>query len=122
MITDKAKSLIADYIVTTFTRANVGSGGNNTSPAQLTLDVPLLANSGASYGNTAVGVKSDENVIDFKITILGSDASITGRTIREISINGETSDNHMFLRVPFDAIGPFSSSEEIEFFIAVEIE
>ena len=110
MITDKAKSLIADYIVTTFTRANVGSGGNNTSPAQLTLDVPLLANSGASY------------VIDFKITILGSDASITGRTIREISINGETSDNHMFLRVPFDAIGPFSSSEEIEFFIAVEIE
>ena len=85
--------------------------------------------SGGSLGNTASGAKSDENVIDFKIDILGSNASIEGRTLREIGIfsgaattTPNVSANTMLLRIPFDAIGPFSSSEEIEFFIAVEIE
>ena len=133
MITDEAKSVIAQFLVDNFTRANVGSGGNNTSPAQSNLDVPLLSGSGVSLGNTSSGTKSDENVVDFKIDILGSNASIEGRTLREIGVfsgdavttsaNGrEVPINTMLLRIPFDAIGPFSSSEEIEFFIAVEIE
>ena len=42
MITDKGKSLIADHIVSTFIKGNVGSGGNTTNPAQTNLDVPLL--------------------------------------------------------------------------------
>jgi hypothetical protein len=133
MITDEAKSVIAQFLVDNFTRANVGSGGNNTSPSQSDLDVPLLSGSGASLGNSASGAKSDENVVDFKIDILGSDASIEGRTLREIGIfsgaavttssNGrEVPINTMLLRIPFDAIGPFSSSEEVEFFIAIEVE
>ena len=129
MITDEAKSVIAQFLVDNFTRANVGSGGNNTTPSQSDLDVPLLSGSGGSLGNTASGVKSDENVVDFKIDILGSNASIEGRTLREIAIfSGAASTtpnipiNTMLLRIPFDAIGPFSSSEEVEFFIAIEVE
>ena len=86
MITDEAKSVIAQFLVDNFTRANVGSGGNNTSPAQSNLDVPLLSGSGVSLGNTSSGTKSDENVVDFKIDILGSNASIEGRTLREIGV------------------------------------
>ena len=133
MITDEAKSVIAQFLVDNFTRANVGSGGNNTSPSQSDLDVPLLSGSGSTLGNTASGVKSDENVVDFKIDILGSNASIEGRTLREIGIfsgaavttssdGREVPINTMLLRIPFDAIGPFSSSEEVEFFIAIEVE
>ena len=129
MITDEGKSVIAQFLVDYFTRANVGSGGNSTSPSQSDLDVPLLSGSGASLGNSASGAKSDENVVDFKIDILGSDASIEGRTLREIGIfSGAASTtpnvpvNTMLLRIPFDAIGPFSSSEEVEFFIAIEVE
>ena len=129
MITDEGKSVIAQFLVDYFTRANVGSGGNNTSPSQSDLDVPLLSGSGSSLGNTASGVKSDENVVDFKIDILGSNASIEGRTLREIGVfSGAASTtpnvpiNTMLLRIPFDAIGPFSSSEEVEFFIAIEVE
>ena len=133
MITDDAKSVIAQFLVDNFTRANVGSGGNNTSPSQSDLDVPLLSGSGGSLGNSASGAKSDENVVDFKIDILGSNASIEGRTLREIGIfsgaavttssdGREVPINTMLLRIPFEAIGPFSSSEEVEFFIAVEIE
>ena len=129
MITDEGKSVIAQFLVDYFTRANVGSGGNNTSPSQSDLDVPLLSGSGGSLGNSVSGVKSDENVVDFKIDILGSNASIEGRTLREIAIfSGAASTtpnipvNTMLLRIPFDAIGPFSSSEEVEFFIAIEVE
>ena len=43
MITDKGKSLIAQHLIDTFTKSNVGTGGNNTSSAQLELDVPLLS-------------------------------------------------------------------------------
>tara|TARA_S200002703_G_C3785336_1_gene242110 strand:- start:1046 stop:1393 length:348 start_codon:yes stop_codon:yes gene_type:complete len=115
MITDKGKSLITNYLASTFTKANVGSGGNNTSPSQLELDVPLL-----SASKTSSASVSDENVVDFKVTILGTDASIVGETLREICI--EDASGNLLLRVPFDAIGPFSASEEVEFFIAVEVE
>jgi hypothetical protein len=122
MITDAAKSIIAQHLVDTFTRGNVGSGGNSSSPAQTDLDVPLLSGSGSSLGVTVTPVKSDANVVDFKLTIQGTDASITGRTLREIGIFDTESTNNMLLRIPFDAIGPFSASEEVEFFIAVEVE
>ena len=139
MITDKGKSLIADYIVSTFVKGDVGSGGNTTNPAQLELDVPLLTTKA-----TVIPVKSDESVIDFKMTIQGSTANISGRSLRECGIfNGGsctlggayTSSSactdaggswvavpDMLTRFNFDAIGPFSSSEEVEFFIAVEVE
>ena len=115
MITDKGKSLITAYLASTFTKANVGSGGNSTSPSQLELDVPLL-----STPKTSGASVSDENVVDFSVTILGTDASIVGETLREICI--EDASGNLLLRIPFDAIGPFSESEEVEFFIAVEVE
>ena len=49
-----------------------------------------------------------------------SESTITGRTLREISL--EDSSGNLLLRIPFDAIGPFSTSEEVEFFIEVEVE
>lgn len=122
MISDKAKSMIAQHLVDTFTRGNVGAGGNSSSPALTNLDVPLLTGSGGTLGVSVSPVKSDENVVDFKVSILGTNASIVGRTIREISLHDTTSDNNMLLRIPFEAIGPFSASEEVEFFIAVEVE
>lgn len=115
MITDKGKSLIAQHLIDTFTKSNVGTGGNNTSSAQLELDVPLL-----SSPVTVAGVKSNENVVDFKVTIQGAESSITGRTLREICL--EDTSGNLLLRIPFEGIGPFSSSEEVEFFIAVEVE
>jgi len=115
MITDKGKSLIADYIVSTFVKGNVGTGGNTTNPAQLDLDVPLLTTL-----ETNTPKKSDENVIDFKMTIQGSTSTVSGRSFRECGIFDAS--NNMLARFNFDAIGPFSSSEEVEFFIAVEVE
>ena len=115
MITDKGKSLIANYLISTFNEANEGSGGNATSPAQLELDVPLL-----SSNVSATGIKSAENTVQWKVTIQGSESTITGRTLREISL--EDSSGNLLLRIPFDAIGPFSTSEEVEFFIEVEVE
>jgi len=136
MISDKAKSMLADHIVSTFTKANVGAGGNTTNPTQLDLDVPLLTSK-----ITATPTKSDENVIDFKITIAGSSADISGRSLREVGIfdsgscsnssystestctaAGATWTEALFTRLNFDALGPFSSSEEVEFFISVEVE
>ena len=117
MITDAAKSILAQHLVSTFTRANVGTGGDGSSPSQTTLDVPLLGGSGSAHGVSISSVKSGENVVDFKITIQGSDSNITQRTLREICITDETSDNSL-MRIPFEGIGPTSASEEIEFFIA----
>jgi len=122
MITDAAKSILAQHLVNTFTRGNVGTGGDGSSPSQTTLDVPLLGGSGAAHGVSISSVKSGENVVDFKITIQGSDSNITQRTLREICITDETSNNNLLLRIPFEGIGPFSASEEIEFFIAVEVD
>ena len=59
MITDAAREDLATYLKTTYTKARVGVGGNNSSPITTNLDVPIF------YVSTIVSSKSDENVVDF---------------------------------------------------------
>jgi len=93
--------------------AQVGLGGNSTSPAATALDVPI---SGASA--TVVAVKSDENVLEIKVTVNGS--NIAGKVIREVGVFD--TDSNLLARNNFTGVGPFSSSEILELFIIWEIE
>lgn len=112
MITDAAREDLATYLKTTYTKARVGVGGNNSSPITTNLDVPIFDVS------TIVSSKSDENVVDFKFTVAG--ASIAGYTIRELGIfNADFS--KMLTRLNFEGVGPFST-ENVDFFITLEVE
>lgn len=112
MITDSAREDLATYLKTTYTKARVGVGGNNSSPITTNLDVPIFDVS------TITSSKSDENVVDFKFTIAGG--SIAGYTIRELGIfNADFS--KMLTRLNFEGVGPFST-ENVDFFITLEVE
>ena len=113
MIVDEGRIAMATYLKTTFTKAKVGLGGNNTSPLSEDLDVPIY--SVATLYNSS----SDANVIDFKFSVLGSD--IAGHTIREIAIFDSTYTT-MLTRINFDGIGPFASGEEVDFYVTIEVE
>ena len=116
MITDKLKELVATYIQgTALNNAKIGQGGNSTSPAATTLDVPLTTTT--SIFNA---IKSDDNVIEVQAVFQGSSASMTGKVIREFGILD--SSNNLLARVNFDGIGPFSSSENLEVFFLLEVE
>ena len=79
MITDKLKELVATYIQgTAMNKAKIGQGGNSTSPAATTLDVPLTTTT--SVFNA---IKSGDNVIEVQAVFQGSSASMTGKVIRE---------------------------------------
>jgi hypothetical protein len=112
LIVDSVRENIALHLKNTFTKARVGVGGNSTNPASINLDVPI-------YDISASSTTSDGNIVDFKFTLLGS--SVAGYTIREIGIfnSGYT---EMLSRVTFDGIGPFTSGEEIDFYISIEVE
>lgn len=113
MITDKLKSLIADHLKTTLiSSGEVGLGGNNTSPAATALDVPTGA------ATTIVIQKSDENVIEVKVSVAGS--NISGQVIRELGLFDASS--NMLDRVNFDGVGPFASNETLELFLTIEVE
>ena len=112
MITDVARQDLADYLKTTYTKARIGVGGNNSSPIASNLDVPIFDVS------TVVSSKSDENVVDFKFTVAG--ASIAGYTIRELALfNSDYS--KMLTRINFEGVGPFST-EDVDFFVTLEVE
>jgi len=59
-----------------FQEGDVGLGGNSTSPAATTLDVPLGVTT-SQY----VATRSGDNVVEIKIMVEG--ANITGKVIRE---------------------------------------
>jgi hypothetical protein len=112
LITDAARQDMATHLESTYTKARVGVGGNNSSPIASNLDVPIFDVS------AVVSSKSDENVVDFKFTIAG--ASIAGYTIRELGIfNSDYS--KMLTRVNFEGVGPFST-EDVDFFVTLEVE
>ena len=133
MITDALRRKVALFIKEIVDDANVGSGGNSTSPSANDLDVPLLSS------NVSVTTsESSENTMEIKVTIPGS--SITGRSIREIGFFGAvpaddqfdemvgtstssyTTETIMLARHNFEAIGPFSSTDSIEFSFIVEVD
>ena len=115
MITDKARSLLATHLESLITGGSgkIGLGGNNTSPAATTLDSEI-----AGITVSMVSDKTDENVVQIKLEILGS--AITGKVIREVGLFDSTPD--MLQRFNFDGVGPFSSTERLQIYITMEIE
>ena len=129
MITDLLRDKLANYIVELVVGANAGTadiglGGNSTSPAATALDVPLgLSSSFSQYTAT----RSGDNVVEIKMMIEGS--NITGKVIREASFGADDSadafdngDAFMLSRVAFEGVGPFASNEQLEIFLMLEVE
>jgi len=116
MITDKLKELVTTYIQgTAINNGKIGQGGNSTSPAATTLDVPLT-----TATSTFAAVKSNTNVIEVQAIFQGSASSMTGKVIREFGIFDSSS--NLLARVNFDGVGPFSSTEDLELFLTIEVE
>tara|TARA_R110000824_G_scaffold397549_1_gene600540 strand:+ start:709 stop:1107 length:399 start_codon:yes stop_codon:yes gene_type:complete len=132
MITDKAKRKIALFIKDMFVKANIGAGGNASFPNSNELDVPIL-----STNATTSNSESDDTTIDFAVSVTG--ANLQGNTIRELGIFSETMPNDtnfdelrtttsystettMLTRVNFEAIGPFTSADTLDFTFTMEVE
>ena len=139
MITEKAKRKVALFLKEFYTEANVGVGGNSSNPNATDLDVPILTTK-----VTTTNSESSANVIDFTATFTGS--QLDGNTVREFGIfgtlpqdtafdemyggtaNPATSHSNyasevvMLSRVNFESLGTFSSSDELEITLTVEVE
>ena len=120
MITDELKSLLATQIKTILNAgyAQVGLGGNSTSPASTSLDVGSSAGNISFSGASAQVEKSQENTIQIFVETLGS--SITGEVIREMGVFD--SSNNLLARVNFTGVGPFSSTERLQIYLTLEVE
>lgn len=114
MITDKTKDLLVTYLEGIITSGQIGLGGNSTSPASTTLDVPLTV----SVSKTVD--KTNENVVQVKLEILGS--AISGKVIREVGLFDNAGTPNMLQRMNFAGVGPFSSSERLQIYLTMEIE
>jgi len=142
MIVDEAKGKVALFLKNFYQRGNVGAGGNATFPTATDLDVPILS-SNATTSNTM----SNDTTIDFVLSIDGG--NLLGNTVRELAIfshnmpvddtdfteminEGVTPDESgttlatggtsMLARIVFDAIGPFQSTDVLNFTFTMEVE
>jgi len=132
MITETAKRKLALFLKEFFTEANVGVGGNASNPNMTDLDVPILTSK-----KTTTNSESTQNVIDFTATFTGTE--LDGNTVREFGIFSSTApadnqfdelrtttsysaENIMLARVNFESLGTFSSSDELEITLTVEVE
>lgn len=112
MITDELKTLIATHIKDNlFDTAEVGLGGNATSPTATDLDVPLSASTTLTITNSTL------NVIEVKVSVAGS--AIQGQVIREVGLFNA---GRLVYRANFQGVGPFSTTETLELFILLEVE
>jgi|TARA_R100000329_G_scaffold124646_1_gene103164 hypothetical protein len=115
MITRDGRTDIRDYIISKYTVAKVGTGGDSTNPNASDLDSPV----GAEL--TGITVQSSgESSVDWSFTILGS--AYIGHTIKEVGIFNADSPNEMILRVNYDSIGPLTATDEVEFIITMEVD
>ena len=110
MITKDGRGLLKDHIISTFTFYKIGTGGDSTNPNATDLDSPISSR----VSVTPTG--SSESAVEWKFTVQGS--AYIGNTIKEVGIF-DSSDN-MLVRVNYAAIGPLTSTDEIEFVIVVE--
>jgi len=117
MITTEGRTNLKDYIISTFTHFQVGTGGDSTNPNAGDLDSPLGSKATITSAS-GQALSSGETSIDFSFTILGS--AYVGNTIKEVGIFD--SGNTLLVRVNYDGIGPLTSSDEIEFIITVEVD
>tara|TARA_R110001606_G_scaffold387944_1_gene552973 strand:- start:497 stop:847 length:351 start_codon:yes stop_codon:yes gene_type:complete len=116
MITDKTKELLATYLESIILSGQIGLGGNSTSPASTTLDVPLTVTVSKLVD------KTNQNVVQVKLEILGS--AISGKVIREVGLfnHGTPASGNLLQRMNFSGVGPFSSSERLQIYLTMEIE
>ena len=127
MITELARQALKDFIEDNFAAYNVGSGGDSVNPNATTLDAPInVSHQTSGLSISTSGISS----IDFTITL--SPSSYLGEVIREvgifntatnITIDGTTygAGEIMLVRVPFDGIGPITSSDNIELVVSVDV-
>ena len=113
MITDKAKESIIQHLKTTYTRMQVGAGGDSTNPASTSLDVPIQA----SIVN--LNAYDTGNRVEFEGMINGS--SLVGYNIKEVGILKSVG-NELLCRIPFENIGPFTSTDSLEVNIVMVVE
>jgi len=114
MITKNGRADIRTHVLDTFVYAQVGTGGDSTNPNASDLDSPIGSRISVS------GTSSGETSVDWKFSIAGS--THIGHTIKEVGIFDASSGGNMLLRVNYDAIGPLTSTDDIEFIITVEVD
>ena len=141
MIVDDAKQKVALFLKNFYNKGNVGTGGNSTFPSATSLDVPVLT----SNASVTTSISSD-TTIDFLLSLDGG--TLEGNTIREIGFFSEnmpvndgdfteminegvspavgsseaTGGASMLARIVFDAIGPFQSTDVLNFTFTMEAE
>jgi len=108
---------MADQLVSLLVNGRVGQGGNSTSPAATDLDVDIGADDSA-YTKTAI--KSNQNTVEYKLKIAGSNTNLDGKSIREAAFFD--SNDNMLARLNFDAIGPIANTSDLEIFFILEME
>tara|TARA_R110002012_G_scaffold187784_1_gene354774 strand:- start:637 stop:1059 length:423 start_codon:yes stop_codon:yes gene_type:complete len=140
MITENAKKKVNLFLQTFFTTGNVGVGGDTTNPNANVLDVPLLtANESLTVTNTG------DTSTDFKLSVMGS--QLAASAVREFGVFGTLPEDNQFTvmqtegvapdssngteastettmlaRFPFEALGPFNNSDQIDITLSVEVE
>ena len=117
MITDTLRNLLADELKDLILSGQVGLGGNNTSPAATTLDVPIT---GITVSKSAD--LTNANVVQVKLEVLGN--AIAGKVIREVGLfnHATPASGDLLQRFNFDGVGPFASTERLQIYITMEIE
>ncbi len=114
MITRDGRTDIRTHVKDTFVYAQVGTGGDSTNPNASDLDSPIGSRFSVS------GTDSGETSVDWKFSVSG--LTHIGHTIKEVGIFDASSGGNMLLRVNYDAIGPLTSTDDIEFIITVEVD
>ena len=139
MITDIAKRKLALFLKEFIKKANVGVGSNATFPSATDLDIPILSTKVSTTNS-----ESDDTTIDFLASFTGT--QLQGNSVSEFGLFGTVpqdtgfdemyggtanpatgganyaSEEIMFARINFDAIGPFAASDTIEFILVLEVE
>ena len=117
MITDTLRNLLADELKDLILSGQVGLGGNNTSPAATTLDVPIT---GITVSKSVD--LTNANVVQVKLEVLGN--AISGKVIREVGLfnHATPASGDLLQRFNFDGVGPFASTERLQIYITMEIE
>jgi hypothetical protein len=112
MITNELKAYLAQQLKNKIDSAQVGFGGNSTSPSQNALDVP------SGFLTSIVKSDSDINVIEAKVSIAGQ--LLIGSVIREMGLFD--SQNNLLSRINFEGVGPLASNETLEIFLLIEVD
>jgi|TARA_R100000329_G_scaffold112621_1_gene92452 hypothetical protein len=130
MITELARQALRDFVQDNFLGYKIGTGGDSSNPNATNLDAPLSVG-GAELQTSGITITtSGISSIDFTITLSAS--SYVGEVIREVGIFNTATDitidgttyaagEIMLVRVPFDGIGPITSSDNIELVVSVDV-